>query len=509
MLEAITASEMEFRWLAETMPHIVWITGADGRNIYYNQQWMDYTGLTIEESYGDGWNKPIHPDDQQRVLDAWHNAVNNNATYSLECRLRRTDGIYRWWLVSGKPIFDQSGKIYKWFGTCTDIHEIKEVDHRLRDKEFLLAESQAIAHIGSWSIDFVTACVTWSDEMYRICGVNKETFQPTAKNFNDLIHPNDRDLIKKRLDNFFAKKEPIEAIEQDFRIIFSDGTVRVIRSRGGLQYDQNKIPICIMGTVYDITERVYLEQQDKQKLKELAHVTRLGLMGQMASGIAHEVNQPLCAIATYTQVSINLIKTENPNLVKLTEVLFKTQEQALRAGQIIHRMKEFGKSQTQKHVTTDINALIYNATGFCIAELKHNHIKPVFDLSNDLLPVFVDHIQIEQVIINLIKNSIDALQDLPPNIQRQLTIHSFLASNNAIQVSVKDNGLGIDENEKQKILTPFHTTKKDGTGMGLSISRSLIEAYGGTLYFNSELGKGSTFYFTLPIETAERERGRA
>jgi C4-dicarboxylate-specific signal transduction histidine kinase len=310
--------------------------------------------------------------------------------------------------------------------------------------------------------------------------------------------------MEKSLDNFFANKEPIEPIEQNFRIIFSDGTFRVIRSKGGLQYDQNKIPICMMGTAYDITERVHLEQQDKQHLNELAHVTRLGLMGQMASGIAHEVNQPLCAIANYTQVSINLIKTENPNLVKLTEVLFKSQEQALRAGQIIHRMKEFGKSQIQKHVTTDINALIYNATDFCITELKHNHIKPIFDLSNDLLPVFVDHIQIEQVIINLIKNSIDALQDLPPNIQRQLSIHSFLASNNAIQVSVKDNGLGIDENEKQKILTPFHTTKKDGTGMGLSISRSLIEAYGGTLYFNSELGKGSTFYFTLPIETAER-----
>jgi signal transduction histidine kinase len=172
-------------------------------------------------------------------------------------------------------------------------------------------------------------------------------------------------------------------------------------------------------------------------------------------------------------------------------------------------MKEFGKSQILKHVTTDINTLIYNATDFCITELKHNHIKPIFDLSNDLLPVFVDHIQIEQVIINLIKNSIDALQDLPLNIHRQLTIHSFLAPNNTIQVSVKDNGLGIDENLKQNIiLTPFYTTKKDGTGMGLSISRSLIEAYGGTLYFNSELGKGSTFYFTLPIETSERERER-
>ena len=117
-------------------------------------------------------------------------------------------------------------------------------------------------------------------------------------------------------------------------------------------------------------------------------------------------------------------------------------------------------------------------------------------------PVFVDHIQIEQVIINLIRNSVEALQDLPKNTYRQITIRSHMTANDDIQVSVKDNGLGIDENQQYKILTPFYTTKINGTGMGLSISRSLIEAYGGTLYFNSELGKGSTFYFTLPSKSA-------
>ena len=127
--------ESEFRILAEAMPQIVWITRADGWNIFFNKKWVEYTGLPLEESYGHGWNKPFHPDDQKRAWDAWQNAVNNNGTYSLECRLRRADGAYRWWLVRGVPLINESGAIEKWFGTCTDIHDLtwrKQVEFDLR-----------------------------------------------------------------------------------------------------------------------------------------------------------------------------------------------------------------------------------------------------------------------------------------------------------------------------------------------------------------------------------------
>lgn len=124
-------NEKEFRLLAESVPHIVWITGPDGKNVFFNQKWVEYTGLTMDESYGDGWNKPFHPDDRQAAWEAWQNAVNNNGVYSLECRLRRADGVYRWWLVRGVPAIDEQGKIYKWFGTCTDIHDLKEAQEKL------------------------------------------------------------------------------------------------------------------------------------------------------------------------------------------------------------------------------------------------------------------------------------------------------------------------------------------------------------------------------------------
>ncbi len=250
--------------------------------------------------------------------------------------------------------------------------------------------------------------------------------------------------------------------------------------------------------VRDVSLRKHREQQDKKHLDELAHVTRLGLMGEMASGIAHEVNQPLAAISSYAQVSLNLINTENPDLAKLTEILSKTQQQALRAGKIIHRMRKFVKSHAKHRSTIDVNSLIHDAVSLCIAELKQNGIKLKFELESNLPPVYVDQIQIEQVIINLIRNSVDALKNLPAKQQRQLTLYSQLTPNNGIQVRVNDNGPGLDEDQQRKISMPFYTTKADGMGMGLSITRSLIEAHEGTFHFNSEPGKGTTFYFILP-----------
>ena len=141
--EALITSENEFRSLAESMPQIVWITRADGWNIYFNQQWVDYTGLSLEESYGHGWNTPFHPEDQLRAWDAWQNAVQNNGTYSIECRLRRHDGEYRWWLIRGVPVLGDNGEILKWFGTCTDIEEIKKTEKALLESRSILDTAMA------------------------------------------------------------------------------------------------------------------------------------------------------------------------------------------------------------------------------------------------------------------------------------------------------------------------------------------------------------------------------
>ena len=138
--EALRESEADFRALAESMPQIVWACRPDGANYYFNHQWVDYTGMTLEESHGPGWNQPFHPDDQQRAWEAWQNATQNHVPYSLECRLRRADGVYRWWLIRGAPLRNAGGKVLKWFGTCTDIQEIKETQAALENQARLLRE---------------------------------------------------------------------------------------------------------------------------------------------------------------------------------------------------------------------------------------------------------------------------------------------------------------------------------------------------------------------------------
>jgi C4-dicarboxylate-specific signal transduction histidine kinase len=267
-------------------------------------------------------------------------------------------------------------------------------------------------------------------------------------------------------------------------------------------YEKNGAPLRMIVTHTDISRVKRQEQQSKDHLAQLAHVTRLGLMGEMASGIAHEVNQPLCAIATYAQVSLNLIDKETPDLVKLAEIVGKTQQQALRAGKIIHRMKNFCKSKTHARSSVDINALIDNCVELCQAELFQNNVKLIFELEDTLTTVHVDQLQIEQVLINLIRNSIDAFKSEDEKQQRELTIQSYSSPGKSISVSVHDNGCGFDENQQQNIMTPFYTTKTEGMGMGLAISRSLIEAHEGTLLFNSIPGKGTTFCFTLPVKAS-------
>ena len=295
--------------------------------------------------------------------------------------------------------------------------------------------------------------------------------------------------------------------------IFIPKAIGQIREVEGLRKDGTLVPLDMSiaefpldgmqyysGIVRDVSARKFQELQEKEHLEKLAHVTRLGLMGEMASGIAHEVNQPLSAVVNYTQVCLRFLQGENPDLVKIGEILHKANQQALKAGQIIHSMREFVKPRKIHRSTVDINDLIYDAISLFEPDFKQQLIAMRFELTKSLPNVFIDRVQIEQVLLNLIRNSIDALKDLPQFTQRQLSIETSLNELNYILVRVKDNGPGLTSIQQEKILTPFFTTKASGMGMGLSISRSLVEAHQGTLHFNSKEDKGTTFYFTIPTE---------
>jgi two-component system, LuxR family, sensor kinase FixL len=295
--------------------------------------------------------------------------------------------------------------------------------------------------------------------------------------------------------------------------IFIPKAIGQIREVEGLRKDGSLVPLDMSiaefpldgmqyfsGIVRDVSTRKHQELQEKEHLEKLAHVTRLGLMGEMASGIAHEVNQPLSAVVNYTQVCLRFLQNEKPDLEKIGDVMLKANQQALKAGQIIHSMREFVKQRKIQRSTVDINDLVYDAISLFESDFKQHLVAMRFELTKSLPIVFIDRVQIEQVLLNLIRNSIDALKDLPQFTQRQLSIETSLNELNYVVVRVKDNGPGLTPLQQEKILTPFFTTKSSGMGMGLSISRSLVEAHHGTLHFNSKEDKGTTFYFTIPTE---------
>ena len=268
--QALRESEQEFRSLAEAVPQIVWATRPDGWNIYFNQKWVDYTGLTLEESHGHGWNTPFHPDDQQRAWEAWQRAVQHNEPYSLECRLRRADGVYRWWLIRGVPMRSANGEIQKWFGTCTDIEDLKQAGAALRQGE---ARFRSIFHDAS----VPTAVSLPPDGRYvqvnravcELLGYSEEEL--LAMTIEAVTHPEDRaglaleplrNLVNGEIATFRAEKR---YLRKDGEVVWADTSVSLVR-------DEEKQPLYFIAQIQDITGRKRTEAalRESQDVLELA-----------------------------------------------------------------------------------------------------------------------------------------------------------------------------------------------------------------------------------------------
>ena len=439
----------------------------------------------------------LHPDDVEEVWGSTQQSAQNLTPWQQEYRVQFDDGTVNWLLGNSMPEQEAGGSIL-WHGFTANISERKESEDKLRLSHVALKKiNQGVL------ITRDDQSILWANHAFElITGYSQAEILEQNCRFiqGPLTDPQTLIEIRKALKNLIPFTGEILNYRKDGTAFWNELTISpVLDAQGRL--------LNFISTTQDISERKLQEQNDREHLSQLAHVTRLGLMGEMASGIAHEVNQPLMAIATYAQASLNLMKAECPDLTKLAEIIYKTQQQALRAGQIIRRMREFVKSNTKQVSAADLNELIQEAVSLCLPELKLNNIALRLELQGSLPFVNVDTLQIEQVIINLIRNSADALDNCPDNQQREISIHSLLTLNDSVEVRIKDNGPGIADDQQQQILMPFYTTKTEGMGMGLSICNSIIEAHHGKLRFNSQAGKGATFYFTLPISEVYDKAG--
>ena len=372
--------------------------------------------------------------------------------------------------------------------------ERRRAEEELRRSEAYLVEGQKISHTGSWAWDVVTKEVFWSQEHFRIFGFDPVTAKPSYDMFLNRVHPQDRGFVEQTIDN--AVRESCD-LEMDYRIVLADGSLRYLQSLGHPVTGANNVVNGFIGTVMDVTDRKLSEDALHKAHAELAHVTRAMTMGELAASIAHEVNQPLGAIVTNGHACVHLLSREAPDLDKSREVVERIIRDGMRASEVIRRIRDFLHKTPSENGPLNINEPIQEVIGLVRKELLISRIELKAQLAADLPPVLGDRIQLQQVILNLILNARDAMSGAQTN-SRELRITSGRNSDGAVRVSVRDSGPGFKPKDIERIFDPFFTTKAEGMGLGLSISRTIIEAHGGTLSAAQNKDQGATIQFILP-----------
>jgi PAS domain S-box-containing protein len=298
-----------------------------------------------------------------------------------------------------------------------------------------------------------------------------------------------------------------EAVVYEFRAITLTNRIRWMETHAAPLRDARGHIYALLGITRDITEHKQAEEQARRHQTELARVARLSTMGEMATGIAHELNQPLSAIANFSRGCIRRLRSGGVTVEELIEPLGEVCEQAERAGEILRHVRDFVRKSELKTKPMDINQIVRAVVKFTEHEARHHRTLVRLQLDPKLPKVEADSIMIEQVICNLVRNAVEAMAE-GNSPHREITIHTRLAGNEAVEIEIVDTGPGVDEAVMDQVFDQFFTTKQDGVGMGLSISRSIVESHGGHVRAESG-GTGATFRFTLPTseqQTTKHER---
>ncbi len=506
VMDITSAKETEdrTRLIIDTVPAQLWTETPEGVVDYVSRRWIDYTGMTLQEAVGSGWNRMVHPDDLEGVLTKWRRLVAEGKPREIESRLRRYDGEYRWFLSRCYPLVDRSGHIQGWYGTDTDIHDLKMAEETLRRSEGYLAEAQRLSHTGSWARDAATDDFKYSsEEFYRVLGFDPRDGQPRYQTFLRRIHPDDqaraREIIEK------ARREKAE-YELDYRLIHPGGEVRDIHVIAHPVLGPTGELVEFVGTVMDITERKRAEDERerlRQAQADLARVNRVTTMGELTASLAHEVNQPIGAAVTNASTCLRWLAGDTPNLEEARAAAMRVVTDGKRAAEIISRVRQLFKKGSMERELVDVNEVAREMIVLLQGEAERHSIFVTAHLAGDIPQLMGDRVQLQQVMMNLIMNSIDAMKSVDGT--RELAIISRPLENEEILVSVSDTGVGLPLQQADQIFNAFFTTKLHGTGMGLRISGTIVESHGGRLWAERNSPRGAIFHFTLPTKIEAHE----
>jgi PAS domain S-box-containing protein len=366
-------------------------------------------------------------------------------------------------------------------------------EDKLRRSEAYLAEGQRISQTGSWAWNIATGEFYWSLEHFRICGLDPETFKPTLETATAIIHPDDLPSAEQV---FYAAIRQRGDFENEFRVLRPDGTIRHVRSAAHPVFNESGELTEYVGTIMDVTERKQSEDALRKVSEELAHLTRVMTVGELTASIAHEVNQPLAAVVTNANAGERWLSAAPPNIEEAHQALRRISRDANRASDVIARIRAFLARAGEHKTMLKLDEVIAEVVGLLQGEARAKGL--TVSVAPDLPPVLADRIQLQQVMLNLVVNAMEAMVSVPEP-ARALELGAQRYRSDDLRVFVRDAGPGLSEEHPERVFDAFYTTKPQGLGMGLAISRSIIEAHGGRLWATPNEGPGATFHFTLPL----------
>jgi signal transduction histidine kinase len=374
-----------------------------------------------------------------------------------------------------------------------DVTEQELLTQELRREQAYLAEGQSLTHVGSWACNLVKRQIVHSsDENARLYGFDPSQGPIPFDHYYNTILAEDESAISAKLGNAIREGADYDV---EFRIRRTDGAIRFLRGIG--HHNPSQEIGEYVGITMDITEQKHAEQE-RERLRqleaELAHINRVNMMGELAAALAHEIKQPIAAAVANAGACLGFLEGEHRDIAEAREAASGTIGCARRAAEIIDHVRSLFKKSLPHRESVDVNELIREIALLLQNDIRRHSVTVRLELTEDLAKVVGDRVQLEQVLMNLMLNAIEAMQDA----NGTLKITSQLNDEGYVLISVSDTGVGIPPDKVDQIFDTFFTTKAQGTGMGLGISRSIVESHGGRLWATSDTGRGATFRFTLP-----------
>jgi PAS domain S-box-containing protein len=488
--EKILCNERELRTLIDVMPAYVGTCLPDGTADFLSQNWLEYSGQTREEAMGWGWAGALHPDDADRVLANWRAGLDSGEPVEMEFRCRRADGTYRWFLDRNLPLRNDEGQIIKWYGILFDIDVLKKTEAALQMREQeLLGIIETIPSM-LWSVSPTGQTTHLSQRCLEYCGVPLEEL--LNRGWESFIHPDDAEETVKAFGRAIGSGESFRAIH---RLRRADGVYRWQHAMGEPLRDLRGTIIQWYGLSVDIDDRKRAEDHLRDTRIKLAKASRLATVAELAGSIAHELNQPLMSILANAQAAKRWLNAASPNVMEVNSSIERTIRDARAADETMQHIRALFKQESFVKKDVKVPDILHEVVRI-VQEDPRKRAVPVECYFDECLPaVPVDQIQVQQVFINLIVNAIEALegQQAPPLV----TLRAAVTDSDRMLVQVIDNGPGVHDPER--IFDAFVTTKEKGMGMGLAVSRSIVEAHGGRLWAENNKTGGAIFNVALPL----------